>query len=244
MFLITPQRRKIAYHKTEGRTPGVLFLGGFMSDMTGTKAMALEHYCKEQGQAFLRFDYSGHGQSEGAFTDGSITRWCEDALAVFDQLTEGPQILIGSSMGGWIMTKLALARPERIHALIGIAPAPDFTERLMWPQMTEAQRQTLMREGILHIPTEYSDKPYAVTRALIESGRKESVLSLPLIPLHCPVRLLQGMRDPDVPWTYAYEFAEKLESKNVQVQLIRDGDHRLSREEDLSLLRRVLNDYI
>lgn len=235
MFL-TPQQRKIAYHKTEGRTPGVMFLGGFMSDMTGAKATALEQYCKERGQAFVRFDYSGHGRSEGAFADGTITRWIEDALAVFDHLTEGPQILIGSSMGGWIMTRLALARPDRIHALIGIAPGPDFTERLMWPQMTKAQQETLMRDGIIHVPTEYGDKPYSITKGLIESGRKESVLSLPSIPIHCPVRILQGMQDPDIPWPYAYEFAEKLESREVQVTLIKDGDHRLSRKEDIDLL--------
>lgn len=225
----------IAYHRTRGKSPGVVFLGGFMSDMTGTKAVTLEAFCRARGQAFLRFDYQGHGASSGRFEDGTIGRWAADALTAFDQLTEGPQILVGSSMGGWIALLTALARRERVAGLVGIAPAPDFTEDLLWDAFPLDQRATLMREGVLRLPSEYSDKPYSITLKLIEDGRRHLLLR-DAIDLPCPVRLLHGMRDPDVPWQRSLLLADKLATPDVRVELVKDGDHRLSREQDLALL--------
>lgn len=226
---------RIAYHRSEGKSPGVLFLGGFMSDMTGIKATTLEGHCLETGRAFLRFDYSGHGQSDGRFEDGTIGSWLDDALAVLDELTGGPQILVGSSMGGWIAHLLARSRPERVCALIGVAAAPDFTEDLLEQGFDPATRAKLEREGVVYLPSDYGDRPYPITRALIEDGRRHLLLRAP-IPVHCPVQLIQGMRDPDVPWQVALRLAERLESETVAVTLIKDGDHRLSRPEDLARL--------
>src|SRR5579862_7438236 len=158
----------VAYRRRSGRSPGVVFLGGFMSDMTGTKAAALDRFCAERGQSFLRFDYFGHGASSGAFADATVGRWKDDALAVLDELTEGPQVLVGSSLGGWIMLLAALARPARVHALVGIAAAPDATEDLMWAELSEAQRATMLRDGFLRLPSDYSPEGYIYTRALIE----------------------------------------------------------------------------
>lgn len=239
-FLSTPQHRKIAYNKTEGSNPGVIFLGGFRSDMTGNKALALEAFCKASGSAFVRFDYSGHGQSEGDFAEGTITRWLEDALAVFDSQTSGKQVLIGSSMGGWIMTRVALLRPDRIHALVGLAAAPDFTQRRMWPQMNPVQQKELIEKDVIHVPSDEGGT-YPITRALVESGKAESIFSMPSIPIDCPVRLLQGSLDPVVPPATAYEFAEKLASSDVQITMVNGGDHRLSRDEDISLLCATVN---
>jgi pimeloyl-ACP methyl ester carboxylesterase len=229
----------VAYRRREGRSPGVVFLGGFMSDMTGTKAQALDRFCAERGQAFLRFDYFGHGASSGAFKDATVGRWKDDALAVLDELTEGPQVLVGSSIGGWIMLLAALARPERVRALVGIAAAPDATEDLMWAELSEAQRATMLRDGFLRLPSEYSPDGYIYTRTLIEEGRRHLVMRAP-IPLRCPVRLLHGMRDRDVPWRTSLALAEKLESRDVAVTLVKDGDHRLSTEGNLALLMRTL----
>ena len=206
-----------------------------MSDMTGTKAMALESWAKNAGRAFLRFDYQGHGASSGRFEEGTIGLWAADAIAAFDALTEGPQVLVGSSMGGWIMLLTALARPERISALVGIAAAPDFTEDLMWPTFDEAARATLQRDGVLHQPSDYGDEPYTITLKLIEDGRQHLLLRKPL-PITCPVRLIQGMADADVPWQTALRIAETLESDDVEVQLVKAGDHRLSTPEDLARL--------
>jgi|SRR5579872_2751664 len=229
----------VAYRRRPGRSPGVVFLGGFMSDMTGTKAEALDRFCAERGQAFLRFDYFGHGASSGAFNDATVGRWKDDALAVLDQLTEGPQVLVGSSIGGWIMLLTALARPHRVKALVGIAAAPDATEDLMWAELSDEQRAAMMREGFLRLPSDYSPDGYVYTRALIEEGRRHLVTRAP-IPLACPVRLLHGMRDPDVPWRTSLALAEKLESRDVLVTLVKDGDHRLSTDENLALLMRML----
>ena len=215
--------------------PGIVFLSGFASDMTGTKATALEAWACGRGQAMLRFDYFGHGQSSGAFRNGTISRWLDDALAVIDGLASGPQILVGSSMGGWIMLLAALARPARIAGLVGIAAAPDFTEELMWMRMTSAQRQALTREGVIREPSNYSDSPYEISRALIEDGRRHLVLG-GRIDIRCPVRLLHGMADPDVPWQTSVRLAERLAGADVAVTLIKDGDHRLSRDEDLRRL--------
>ena len=226
----------IAYHRTRGKSPGVVFLGGFMSDMTGTKAVTLEEFCRARGQAFLRFDYRGHGASSGRFEDGTIGLWADDALAAFDQLTDGPQILVGSSMGGWIALLTALARRGRVAGLVGIAAAPDFTEDLLWDAFSSDQRAALLREGVLRLPSEYSDKPYSITLKLIEDGRRHLVLRGAL-PLSCPVRLLHGMQDPDVPWQTSLRLAERLAGRDVTVTLIPAGDHRLSTETDLSKLR-------
>jgi pimeloyl-ACP methyl ester carboxylesterase len=230
---------RLAWARLPGSGPGVVFLPGFRSDMQGSKALALRDHCAARGQALLRFDYSGHGESAGRFEDGTIGQWAADAIAVFDALTEGKQILIGSSMGGWIALLLARARPERIAGLIGIAPAPDFTERLMWPAFTEAQRTEIMTRGVLHLPSQYGE-PTPVTRALVEDGRHHNLLDAP-IPLSCPVRILQGMRDPDVPWRHALALVDAIAGEDVRLHLIKDGDHRLSRPEDLLLLGETLD---
>lgn len=222
-------------HEKQTRLPGIVFLGGFASDMNGTKAMALDAYCAATGRAFLRFDYTGHGQSSGHFTDGTIGKWRDDALAVIDRLTEGPQILIGSSMGGWLMLLCTLARPQRIAALIGLAAAPDFTEELMWGQMDADMRARLLAEGRIEEPSAYSDQPYVITRALIEDGRRHLLLGQD-IAIDQPVRLLHGQADEDVPFTVSLRLAERLISEDVVVTLIKDGDHRLSRPQDLERL--------
>jgi pimeloyl-ACP methyl ester carboxylesterase len=217
------------------KAPGIVFLGGFKSDMTGTKASTLDDFCHARGLGFLRFDYSGHGESSGDFLDGTISRWFTDALAAFDRLTEGPQILVGSSMGGWIMLLVALARPERIKGLVGVAPAPDFTEALIWPSLSEAERGKLLRDGKLEQPSDYSPEPYVITRALIEDGRRNLLLNN-TIDIDAPVRLLHGLKDRDVPHTVSLQLQAKLKSRDVIVQLIKDGDHRLSRQQDLARL--------
>ena len=229
---------RLAWARLPGRGPGIVFLPGFRSDMQGSKALALRDHCAAQGRALLRFDYSGHGESAGSFEDGTIGQWAEDAIAALDALTEGPQVLVGSSMGGWIALLLARARPERIAALIGIAPAPDFTEMLMWPAFDAAQREEIMQRGVLYLPSQYGE-PTPVTRVLIEDGRRHNLLGAP-IPLRCPVRILHGMQDPDVPWQHALRLVEALESTDVRLHLIKDGDHRLSRPEDLALLTQTL----
>jgi len=229
---------ELAWARTEGRGPTVVFLPGFKSDMTGDKATMLAAFCAERGRSMLRFDYSGHGVSGGQFEDGTITRWRDDALAVIDQLAPGRIILVGSSMGGWMALLAALARPDRLAGLIGIAAAPDFTETLMWEAMTFEERDTLMRNGVLLVPSQYGE-PYPVTRALIEDGRAHLLLDGPIL-IGCPVRLLHGQRDPDVPWELSLRIAEQVSSDDARVTLVKDGDHRLSRPDDLDLLRRTL----
>ena len=238
--LARPQDESLAYHSTAGRAPGIIFLGGFLSDMTGTKATALEAYARERGQAFLRFDYQGHGQSSGRFEDGTIGRWAEDAVAAIDALTTGPQVLVGSSMGGWIMLLAALARPQRVAALVGIAAAPDFTEDLMWQRFPEEVKAEIETKGVYYEPSDYAETPYPLTKHLIEEGRRHLLLRA-AIPLACPVRLLHGMRDPDVPWETALRLAERLESRDVEVTLVKDGDHRLSEPADLRRLTATLD---
>ncbi|MDY0872099.1 alpha/beta hydrolase [Dongia rigui] len=226
---------------TRAAPPGIIFLGGFASDMTGTKAMALDAYCAATGRAFVRFDYRGHGQSSGSFTDGTIGAWRDDALAVVDRLTEGPQILVGSSMGGWLMLLCALARPDRIHALVGLAAAPDFTEELMWQTLDGAMQQRLMAEGRIEEPSAYSDSPYVITRALIEDGRRHLLLG-GAIHIDRPVRLLHGQADEDVPYSVSLRLADRLVSRDVVVSLIKDGDHRLSRNQDIERLMLAIED--
>jgi pimeloyl-ACP methyl ester carboxylesterase len=231
----------IAYRRLAGAGPGIVFLGGFRSDMTGTKALFLEGYCRRQGRAYVRFDYFAHGESSGDFADGTISRWRDDAVAVIDSLTEGPQILVGSSMGGWITVLAALARKERVAALVGIAAAPDFTSDLLPQRLSEAQRRTLRDEGSIVLPSSYDPAGYLYTRALVEDGDRNLVLRGD-IALSCPARLLHGMADESVPWQQSLKLAERLSSADVTLTLVKDGDHRLSRDEDLARLARVLDE--
>ena len=234
-----PGGHTLAYHASPGVVPGVVFLGGFMSDMTGTKALALEEFCYARGRAFLRFDYLGHGRSSGAFADGTIGRWAGDAVAALDALTEGPQVLVGSSMGGWIMLLAALARPERVRGLVGVAAAPDFTEDLLWDAFDDARRAALMRDGLIHLPSDHGEEGYPISRALIEEAR-DHLLLRGAIPITCPARLLQGMADDDVPWRTALALADRLAGGDVEVTLIKAGDHRLSEPGDLDRLCRTV----
>lgn len=233
----------IAYHRLAGKSPGIVFLGGFMSDMTGTKATALEAFCRARGQAFLRFDYFGHGASSGGFADATIGRWRDDCLCVLDRLTEGPQVLVGSSMGGWLMLLAALARPARVAALVGIAAAPDATEDLIWRRLSPAQQEAMRRDGSIIVPSEYDPAGYVLTHRLIEEGRSHLVLGGSL-DLTCPVRLIHGMRDPDVPWPTSLRLAERLAGADVTMTLVKDGDHRLSSEADLARLRQILGNLL
>jgi pimeloyl-ACP methyl ester carboxylesterase len=230
---------RIAYAATPGCGPTVVFLGGLRSDMTGTKATFLDGWCRARGRAFLRFDYTGHGASAGRFEDGTIGTWSTDALAVLDRLAEGKVVLVGSSMGGWVMLNAALARPDRVAALVGIAAAPDFTEDLLWDRWDEEARATLLFDGVVIEPNPYDPAGYPYTRALIEDGRRHLRLR-GAIPLACPVRLLHGQRDDAVPWQTSLRLADCLAAEDVQVTLVKDGDHRLSREADLLLLGRIL----
>jgi pimeloyl-ACP methyl ester carboxylesterase len=240
-YLDTPQGRRIAYHRTEGAEPGVTFLGGFRSDMTGTKAVFLEEWARARGRAFLRLDYSGHGASSGDFLEGSIGDWAEDAIATLDLLTEGPQVLVGSSMGGWIALQVARALPERVAALVGIAAAPDFTEDGMWAEFTEDQRRELTEQGQVALPSDYSDEPYVITRRLIEDGRDHLVLRQPL-KLPFPVRLLQGSADTDVPVSVAMRLFEHAESPDLRLTLVKDADHRFSDARCLGLIASTLEE--
>lgn len=226
---------RLAYHFTPGKTPGVVFMGGFRSDMSGSKALFLEERCRERGQQFLRFDYSGHGQSGGDFKEGSISRWLEDTLTLLDAVTSGPQVLVGSSMGGWIMLLAARARASRIAGLVGIAAAPDFTEDLMWNMATPEQKRELLARGILYEPSQYSDQPTPITLQLIEDGRKNLILRTPF-PTTYPVRLLHGMNDPDVPWQRSVLLAETMSGPDIQVLYQPQSDHRFSSPEDLAIL--------
>jgi pimeloyl-ACP methyl ester carboxylesterase len=203
--------------------------------MGGTKAMALAEHCRARGNSFLRFDYFGHGASSGDFRAGSIGRWAEDALAVIDELTDGPQILVGSSMGGWIALLAALARPDRIRGFIGIASAPDFTEDLIWNRLSEEQGRRFRTSGELSAPSAYESELIPITYRLVEEGRRHLLLRRP-IALTCPVRLLHGMQDPDVPYQTSLRLAENLRGTEAAVELIEDGDHRLSRPQDLARL--------
>ncbi|ESW60969.1 MAG: alpha/beta hydrolase [Rhodobacter sp. CACIA14H1] len=234
-YLDTAQGRRIAYVRTGGTGPGVVFLGGFMSDMTGTKAVFLQDWAERTGRAFLRFDYSGHGQSSGAFEEGAIGDWFEDALAVVEALTEGPQVLVGSSMGGWISLLLARAVPERVKALVGIAPAPDFTEDSMWAGFTDAQRAELMAAGRIVIPSDYSADGYPITRRLIEEGRGRLVLRS-LLRLPFPVRVLQGTADTDVPPAVALRLMDHADCDDLRVTLVKGADHRFSTPACLAMI--------
>ena len=235
------RRIAVRMRRGTGSNPGLVWLGGFMSDMGGTKTVALDQWAGAQGRACLRFDYSGHGESGGRFADGTISRWLEESLAVFDARCEGPQIVVGSSMGGWLALLLArelrqAPRPKAALAgLILIAPAVDFTEALMWQRFPEEIKREIETTGAWKRPSQYSEEPYLITKGLIEDGRRHLLLG-GLIETGCPVRILQGVQDPDVPWDHAVELVSRLAQDDVVLTLVKDGDHRLSRPEDIERL--------
>jgi len=233
-YLDSPQGRRIAYHRSPGKGPGVVFLGGFKSDMEGTKALYLEDWARRAGRAFLRFDYSGHGQSSGAFEEGAIGDWAADAMAAIDALTEGPQILVGSSMGGWIALLTVRARPERLAGLITVAAAPDFTEDAMWAGFDAVQRAELIEAGQVALPSDYGE-PYVITRRLIEEGRENLVLRDPL-DLPFPVRFLQGTADEDVELSVALRLLQHAQGPDMRLTLVDGADHRFSDADCLGLI--------
>lgn len=234
-FLTTPQGHKIAYHKTKGIAPGVVFLGGFKSDMDGTKAIYLEQWARENGREFLRLDYSGHGHSSGDFTQGSIGEWAEDAIAAIAALTDGPQVLVGSSMGGWIAMLVIRALPEKIAGLVGIAAAPDFTEDGYWANFSQEQQDIVRSDGQIELPSEYSDEPYIITRKLIEDGRNQLVLRSPLT-FAFPVRLMQGTADDAVAMSVPLRIVEHATGADVRLTLVKDADHRFSTPDCLQMI--------
>lgn len=252
------ERRAIAVRAQAGTPPGLFWLSGYKSDMKGTKAEALAHWAASAGRACIRFDYSGHGESGGAFTDGTIGRWLADTVAVFDACCAGPQIVVGSSMGGWLALLLARELKRRppvaaaaaaqgapapsIAGMVLIAPAVDFTEELMWKRLTPEIRRELAEKGLWERPSQYAPEPYLVTRQLIEEGRNHLLLG-GMIETGCPVRILQGVEDPDVPWRHAVELTSRLASDDVVLTLVKDGDHRLSRPEDIERMLHAVAEF-
>ena len=230
---------RLAYHRSAGAAPGVLFLGGFTSDMSGAKATTLERWCRQRGQAFIRFDYSGHGASSGNFADGTIGRWAGEVSAVLDALTSDKQILVGSSMGAWLMLLTALAKPERIAGLLGLACAADFTDYLIWQRLDAKLRERLQQERVLHLPSPYG-APYVISLDLLEEAAQHRLLDKAQLPIHVPVRLIHGMQDSDVPWHISQQLMEKIASTDLRLILLKDGEHTLSREADLQLLTSTL----
>jgi len=234
--------RPIAVRVRAGVAPGLFWLGGFKSDMKGIKAEALDRWAQQHSRAMTRFDYSGHGESGGSFTDGTIGRWLEESLAVFDAFCHGPQVMIGSSMGGWLALLLTreLARRSRpaqgkVAGLVLIAPAVDFTQELMWKRFPPEVKREIEQVGVWARPSQYSAEPYLITRSLIEEGRNHLLLDS-MIETGCPVRILQGVQDPDVPWQHAVELTSRFAQDDVVLTLVKDGDHRLSRPEDIERL--------
>lgn len=243
----SPPARVIAVRTREGKNPGLFWLGGFKSDMKGTKAEALDRWADQEGRACVRFDYSGHGDSGGAFTDGTISRWLEESITVYVTFARGPQVIIGSSMGGWLALLLARALCERqgaapIAGMVLIAPAVDFTEELMWKQFPVSTKREIEQKGVWMRPSEYGNDPYPITRGLIEDGRKHLLLG-GLIETRCPVHILQGVQDPDVPWHHAVELVSRFSRDDVVITLIKDGDHRLSRPEDIERLIAAVKEF-
>ncbi|MGB3489549.1 MAG: alpha/beta hydrolase [Xanthobacteraceae bacterium] len=240
--------RRIAVRARQGDAqegaPGLFWLSGFNSDMAGTKAVALDAWAAEHGRACVRFDYSGHGESGGRFVDGTIGRWSEEALAVFDRFCKGPQVAVGSSMGGWIALLAARELKRRgtpLAALVLIAPAPDFTEELMWKDFPDDVKREIETNGVWMRPSDYGD-PYPITRGLIEDGRKHLLLG-GSIDVGCPVRILQGAQDPDVPWRHAFRLTECLPTDDVVLTMVQDGDHRLSRPQDIARLLTTVGEF-
>lgn len=244
--LKTSDENFIAYHSTDiselNNLPGIIFMTGYMSNMDGSKALAIEEFARERGQSFVRFDYFGHGQSSGNFSDGHIGIWLENAISVLDQLSEGPQILVGSSMGGWLMFLAALARPERVAGLVGLAAAPDFTEELLLKELSEEQVAEIKVNGQVTVSSEYDDD-YIFTKKLIDEGRKYLILN-DRVEINCPVRLLHGIEDVSVPWEFAIKIQEQLISTDVEVILLKNSDHRLSKPNNLVKLRSVLDEFV
>jgi pimeloyl-ACP methyl ester carboxylesterase len=243
-FLSLADGRTLAYCLTEGKLPGVVFCGGFKSDMTGSKAMALEAFCKQRGQRFVRFDYTGHGQSSSAFVDGTIGAWKQDALDILDHIATGENVIVGSSMGGWIMLLVALARKKQVKGLVGVASAPDFTEDLIWELMTDEQREDMKTKGVIHMPSCYGEDPYPITRNLIDEARNHRVLDQLVIDIDVPVRLIHGTKDDDVPWQFSQVLMEKLASKDVCLRLVKDGGHRLSEPDQLEMMCQLLSEVL
>jgi len=233
---------RLAWRRVDGAGPTVLWLGGFHSEMTGTKGEALAAWAVSHGRAYLRFDYFGHGQSEGRFEDGTISRWRGDALAVIDRLTEGPLVLVGSSMGGWLACLAALARPERVAGMVLIAPAADFTQALMSPSLSPQAHAALARDGRWIRLSEYDGEGYPITRALLDDGARWTILPGP-VAIEVPVRILQGARDSDVPWEHALKLARALRTPDVVFTLIGDGDHLLSRPQDIARLIAAVEEF-
>jgi len=243
--LVLSDHEYIAYHQLKGKPnrPGIIFLGGFMSDMDGTKATFLETFCAAKGYPFVRFDYMGHGKSSGNFIDGTISLWKENVLTILRTLTTGPQLLVGSSMGGWLMLLTALTSPERIAGLVGIASAPDFTETLIWDILPPHIRKHLLSAGLYQLESAYSDTPYPVTRKLIEDGRNHLLLQQP-IPLTMPIHLIHGAQDHDVPAHISQTLHDQLLSTDKQITYIQEGDHRLSSPRDLSVIADAIDQMI
>ena len=234
---------RLAWRRVAGVGPTVVWLGGFHSEMTGTKGEALSGWAADNGRAYLRFDYFGHGRSEGRFEDGTISRWRGDALAVIDRLTDGPLVLVGSSMGGWIACLAALARPDRVAGIVLIAPAADFTQALLAPRLPPEAHDALAREGQWTRPSPYDEEGFPITRALLDDGARWSILTGP-VEIDVPVRILQGAQDPDVPWEHALSLARAMKTTDVVFTLIGDGDHRLSRPKDIERLIGTIEDLI
>ncbi|WP_036766820.1 alpha/beta fold hydrolase [Parvularcula oceani] len=230
---------RIAYLRSQGSGPGIVWLGGYASDMRGTKAEAVSEWAEHAGRACVRFDYTGHGESEGQFEDGTIGRWLDDALHVLDNLTSGPQVLVGSSMGAWIAGLIAKRRPERLAGLLLLAPAPDFTQDLTRKDWSAEDKAKLERDGRVAFPSAYDDSEMVYTKALFEDGAKHLILHEPL-PIPCPVRIIQGTKDESVPWTHGVRTAEHMEGDDITVTLVKDADHRLSTPNDIARLLRVL----
>jgi len=241
-LLERPDGERVAWKKVDGDGPTVVWLGGFKSDMTGTKAQALAEWAERRRRSYVRFDFFGHGASTGDFAAGTVSRWRRDAMAVMAELTQGDLVLVGSSMGGWIACLAAMVIPERIRGMVLVAPAPDFTEKLMGPEIPPEGRAALEADGVWLRPSEYGD-PYPITRNLLEDGARWSILGGEPIPLTMPIRILQGGNDPDVPWRHALELAQALKGEDVVFTLIKDGDHRLSRPHDIERLIRAVEEF-
>jgi pimeloyl-ACP methyl ester carboxylesterase len=238
-YLQTEDGVKLAYEHSEGRAPTVVFLSGFASHMGGTKALHLQQWCRDRGQAYLRLDYRGHGNSAGEFESGTVSVWARDALAVLNATTQGPLLLIGSSMGAWIMLIVARELGERVCAMLGLASAPDFTEELIHARLDAAQRAQLNRDGRIERASEYDQGPNVVTLRMIEDGRRHLQMQ-EMIPISCPVRLIHGLTDADVPWEISLRLSDRLESEDVHVVLVKDGGHRLSAPAELALITDTL----
>ncbi|MCB6178894.1 alpha/beta hydrolase [Rhodobacter sp. Har01] len=242
-YLMTPQGHRLAFNRLPGHSPGIVFLGGFKSDMQGSKASFLHDWAAAQGRAFLRFDYSGHGQSSGAFDEGCIGDWRDDARAAVETLTTGPQVLVGSSMGGWIALLLARELPARVAGLVGIAAAPDFTERTWTEELTETQRAQVRTHGRIERPSDYAEAPYVFTRRLFEDGARQAVLTRPLA-LPFPARFLQGTADTDVPPAVALALLTHASGPDLRLTLVKGADHRFSGPDELALIAATLDEVL